>query len=467
VISLFLPVAHGVLIGRQDLPIPTWLFAWGASLVLIVSFVALSLAWRDSVLTAERWRPLPVPLSRAVTSLGTQVLAGAIGVLLLVAVVYTGYEGIQEPNLNFAVTFVFVTFWLGMVVLSVLLGDVFRAFNPWRAIARGTGAAFRLVAGQPHAPPLRYPERLGRWPAVVGIVGFVWFELVYGTGGFQAAGLEPSTVATGTLVYTGCTLVAMTLFGTETWLARGETFSVYYGMFSQLAPLEVRHGRLGVRRPLAAATQWATEPGSIALVVATIANTTFDGAQEGLWQQPITDLFNRLMDLGFGPTAALRTSESLFLALTLVGVAAIYWAGVRGMRTVRDSPSASSLGRLFAHTLIPIGVAYLVAHYFSLFVFGEQAQFTYLLSDPLGDGSDLFGTASRGIDYGLLSANTIWYVQVGALVAGHVTGLVLSHDRAITVYGDPGRASRSQRWMLLVMVAFTCLGLFLLSQANA
>ena len=112
-------------------------------------------------------------------------------------------------------------------------------------------------------------------------------------------------------------------------------------------------------------------------------------------------------------------------------------------------------------------MAYLVAHYFSLFVFGEQAQFTYLLSDPLGDGSNLFGTASSGINYGLLSANTIWYVQVAALVIGHVTGLMLAHDKAITVYGDRVRASQSQRWMLLVMVAFTCLGLFLLSQSNA
>jgi hypothetical protein len=179
------------------------------------------------------------------------------------------------------------------------------------------------------------------------------------------------------------------------------------------------------------------------------------------------DLFNRLMDLGLGPTAALRTSESLFFALTLAGVAAIYWAGVRGMRTMQGSPALGSLGRSFAHTLIPIGVAYLAAHYFSLFVFGEQAQFTYLLSDPMGDGSDLFGTASGGIDYALLGATTIWYVQVAALVTGHVTGLVLSHDKAIGVYGDAGRASRSQRWMLLVMVAFTCLGLFLLSQANA
>jgi hypothetical protein len=467
VISLSLPLAHGLLVGRQDLPIPAWLFAWGASVVLIVSFVALSVAWRDSKLSSNRWRPVSERLSRPLTGRGAEIVTGAIGVFLLVAVVYAGLAGTDEPNLNFAVTFVFVTFWLGMVVLSILLGDVFRAFNPWRAIARTAGAVFRLIAGQPHSAPLRYPERLGRWPAVAGIVAFVWLELVYASSGLGAVGLQPATVAVATLVFTAYTLIAMALFGVETWLRRGEAFSVYYGMFSQLAPLEVRDGRLGVRRPLAAATHWAKVPGSIALVVATIASTIFDGAQEGLWQQPVRDLFDRLTDLGLGPTAAFRTSESIFFALTLAGVAAIYWAGVRGMRTLRGSPALGSLGRSFAHTLIPIGVAYLAAHYFSLFVFAEQAQFTYLLSDPLGDGSDLFGTASSGIDYGLLSANTIWYVQVAALVTGHVTGLLLAHDRAITVYGAPDRASRSQLWMLLVMVAFTCLGLFLLSQANA
>jgi hypothetical protein len=435
--------------------------------VLIVSFVALSIAWWDSKLSSDRWRPVSKRISRPITSRATEIVTGAIGVFLLGAVVYCGIEGTDQPNLNFAVTFVFVTFWLGMVVLSILLGNVFRAFNPWRAIARTVGVVFRLIAGQPHSAPLRYPERLGRWPAAAGIVGFVWFELVYATSGLGAVGLQPTTVAAATLAYTAYTLLAMALFGVETWLRRGEAFSVYYGMFSQLAPLEVRDGRLGIRRPLAAATHWARVPGSLALVVVTIAATAFDGAQEGLWQEPIEDLFDLLTDLGLGLTAAFRTSESIFFALTLAAVTAIYWAGVRGMRTVRGSPALRSLGRSFAHTLIPIGVAYLAAHYFSLFVFAEQAQFTYLLSDPLGDGSDLFGTASGGIDYGLLGANTIWYVQVAALVTGHVAGLALAHDRAITVYGDPGRASLSQRWMLLVMVAFTCLGLFLLSQANA
>ena len=109
----------------------------------------------------------------------------------------------------------------------------------------------------------------------------------------------------------------------------------------------------------------------------------------------------------------------------------------------------------------------MIAHYFSLFWFLEQAQFTFLLSDPLGTGADLFGTAAGKIDYGSLSTNAIWYVQVGALIVGHVLALVLGHDRALAVYGDTKSATRSQYWMLLLMVAFTCFGLFLLSQSNA
>jgi hypothetical protein len=462
-----IPVAHGLLIGRQDLPIPQWLFAWGASLVLIVSFVALSLLWREARFETDRWRPVSERLSRALVNPVTSGLAGALGVLLLGVVIWSGLSGTDAPDLNFSLTFVFITAWLGLVVLSVLFGNVFRAINPWRAIARAGSAGFRLVAGQPGRAPLRYPERLGRWPAVAAIVGFVWLELIYGIGGFSSVGLEPRKATIAVSVYSVYTLTAMALFGIETWLDRGEGFSVFYGMFSRLAAPEVRDGRLGLRRLLSGTTHWATVSGSIGMVIIAIGTTTFDGSQEGVFKSPIDSLFRHLNDAGLGAVTAHRLAESVFLALSLAGVAAIFWLGVLGMRSVPGSPPLRELGARFAHTLIPIGLAYLVAHYFSYFVFGEQAQFTYLLSDPLGNGSDYFGTASGGIDYSSLSATAVWYVQVAALITGHVTGLVLAHDRAIAVYGDLRRASLSQRWMLAVMVAFTCLGLFLLSQSNA
>lgn len=466
--ALVLPEAASAhaLVGRQDLPIPTWLFAWGASLVLIVSFALLTVAWKTPRLQEAGWRPGWDWLSRLLLNPVAEVLAGVLGVVLLVTVVYSGLKGVEAPDRNFSLTFVFVTFWLGLVALSVLFGDVFRAFNPWRAIGRAFAGVFRLAAGQSAPAALSYPERLGHWPAVVGILGFVWLELVYGASGLSI-GLNPETVAVAALAYSAVTFVAMSLFGVERWIERGEAFSVYFRMFSGLAPVEVRDGRVGFRKPLAGATSWGAVPGSLVLVLATIGTTSYDGATEGALATPITESFDRLRDLGLGTVAAYRVNGTIWMALVIGAVCLLYMLGVRGMHTVKGSPPVRELARSFAHTMIPIALAYLVAHYFSLFVFQEQAQFTYLLSDPLGDGSDLFGTASSGVNYGLIGANGVWYVQVGALIAGHVAALTLAHDRALSIYGDTGQAARSQYWMLAVMVGFTCLGLFLLSQANA
>lgn len=459
----FIPLAHAVA-AREDLPIPAWLFAWAASIVLIVSFFVLSASWREPRFEEERQRPLTERLSRALLSTPAQVLCGLIGTFLLGLAIYAGLEGTEAPDRNFAPTFLFITAWLGFPLFSAILGDVFRPFNPWRAAGRALGAGFRAIAGQPPAH-LAYPESLGRWPAAIGLLAVVWLEVVYGSGG---TGLTPHTLAVAALLYSAYALAMMALFGAEKWCERGEVFSVYFGMFGRLGIFGVRDGRLQRRRPLSAATSWAIVPGSAALVIASIAGTSFDGAQEGAFADAIESAFDWFVDAGFGLTASIRLAGTLFLLACFAGVALVYLLGVRGMRTVPGAPPLAKLRAGFAHTLIPIALAYLVAHYFSEFAFQEQAQFTYLLSDPLGNGStDLFGTAGSGIDYSILSSTTIWYVQVGALVVGHVIGLTLAHDRALAYWPDYRRATTSQYWMLAVMVGFTCLGLFLLSQSNA
>lgn len=461
-----LPLAHA-LVARQDLPVPAWLFAWGASIVLIASFFALSVGWRRPRFEEDGWRPLGAGVSRVLCGAPAQVLCGAIGVFLLGVGIYSGLRGTEAPDRNFALTFFYVTAWLGIPLLSVFLGNVFRPFNPWRAIGRAGGGAFEALAGQRFAHA-RYPQRLGRWPAAVGLVAVVWLEIIYGSSGGVAVGLSPHVAAVAAFAYTIYTLAMMAVFGTEEWCERGEVFSVYFGMFSQLGVFEARQGRLGVRRPFSAATRWAGAiPGSVAMVVTSIGTTSFDGAQEGVLKQPVLDTFNWLSDRGLDLTTSLRLADSIFLAVCIGGVALVYYLGVGGMRTVRGAPPARELRAGFAHVLIPIAFAYLVAHYFSLFVFQEQAQFTYLLSDPLGTTTtDLFGTASSGVDYRVVSANAIWYVQVAALIVGHVVGLTLAHDRAITYWRDYRQAARSQYWMLAVMVALTCFGLYLLSSAN-
>lgn len=461
----FLPVAHA-LASRQDLPIPAWLFAWAASIVLIASFFALSAAWRKPQFEDEHRRSLGERLSAALFSLPVQVLCGTIGVFLLGVAVYSGLRGTEAPDRNFALTFIFVTVWLGFPFFSAIFGDLFRPFNPWRALGRAAGGSFSRLAGQRPAH-LAYPEWLGRWPAAVGLLAFVWIEVVYGRTSIVTVDINPHAVAVATLVYSGYTLAMMIVFGVEEWCDRGEIFSVYFGMFSRLGFIGARHGSFYRRRPFSAATDWALVPGSAAVVIASIAATSFDGAQDGAFKALIEDVSEWFVERGFSLVTALHVTDTLFMLGTFAAVGGVYMLGVRGMRTVPGAPPFKGLRTGFAHTLIPIALAYIVAHYFSFFVFQEQAQFGYLLSDPLGTGhTNLFGTVNNEVDYKLLSANAIWYVQVAALVIGHVIGLMLAHDRALVYWPDYRKATASQYWMLAVMVAFTCFGLYLLSVAN-
>ena len=458
-----LPFAHA-LVSRSDLPLPIWLFAWGAAIVLVVSFFALSASWRTPKFEESRWRPIVPRLSEVLCSWPVRAACGSLGVFLLGLVIYAGVEGTDAPDRNFALTFVFVTVWLGFPVASVAFGDIFRAFSPWRFVGVLAGKLIgRLTRGG--APHFRYPERLGRWPAAAGLVAFVWLEVVYGSAGASVT-LSPEVVAQAVALYSTYTLTMMALFGVEKWNSRGEFFSVYFNMFSQLSALEVRDGTLGRRKMFSGASGWATVPGSLAVVVSAIGVTTFDGAQEGAFSGGIEWLQTFLSDAGFGATATVRGADTFFLFISIALVASIYLGGVWGMRRLPGAPPFATLSRRFAHTLIPIALAYLVAHYFSLFVFQEQAQFTFLLSDPLGQGSNIFGTANSGIDYNVVGATAIWYIQIAALVTGHVLGLVMAHDRAVFIWKDYRIAARSQYWMLTVMIAFTSLGLYLLSAGN-
>ena len=228
--------AHG-LVQRSNLPIPEWLFGWAASIVLVVSFVALAALWpRPRLEDRPPWRPLPGGIGRVLGSRAVEWLCGAIGVALLVIVVLAGYLGSGTALDNLAPTFILITFWVGLVFASAVSGDVFRAFSPWRAIGR-------LL---PRSQGLRsYPEKLGRWPAAAGLLVFTWIELASGWSE------DPALLVTAALGYTLLTLAAQVVWGVESWSRCGETFSVYYNLFARIAPFETRDRVVGVRPPLA------------------------------------------------------------------------------------------------------------------------------------------------------------------------------------------------------------------------
>lgn len=451
--------AHGI-VGVQDLPIPRWLFGWAATIVLVVSFVALAVLWPKPRLQdgAER-RLLGVPRV-------LDPLCGALGVLAFGLVVYAGLAGSDVPSANLAPTAIYVTAWVGVVFASLLFGDVWAAFSPWRALGRFGGWVAQRVAGDGLPAPMAYPERLGRWPAAVGLVLFAWVELVWSRGD------EPAVLAVLALAYAVVMLVGMSLYGVEAWVRNADAFGVYFGLFARIAPLRWERGAVYGRAPLSGLPGLDAGAGTLAVLLAAIGITTFDGFSEGpLWSDVAPELTDAIAGLGFAQGTALQIAFTIGLLLVVGFVSGLFWLGINGMKSVSRAYDAHRLAREFAHTLVPIAAAYVVAHYFSLLAFQGQAM-GYLLSNPLGDAlapgdGGLLGTAQWTIDYGWVSANAIWYVQVGALVVGHIAGLILAHDRAIALYGNAREATRSQYWMLAVMVAFTSLGLWLLSAANA
>lgn len=443
-------LAHGFQ-QRANLPIPEWLFGWAAAVVLVVSFVALAVLWSKPVL--ENAQPKPgdgTALGRALASAPVQVLCGAIGVFLLGVTIWSASAGSDVPENNWAPTFVFIWFWVGLVLASIVFGDVFRAFNPWRAIGR---VLFRRAR-------VPYPDRLGRWPAVLGIAGFTVLELVF------VGGTEVRILATAMIAYTVITLAGMAVFGWEAWSDRAEAFGVYFGFFARIAPFEARDGAVRTRLPLSALTRLDNQAGTVALVMVAIGSVSFDGLSSGgVWRNTFQPKLFDFFD-GLGPTAGERLANLLGLLVCVGLVAGFYRLGIAGMRSVGGNFEARDLRFRFVHTLVPIAVVYVMAHYLTLLIFEGQG-IVYLASDPLGKGWDLFGTADRAIDFSVLSQNAVWYLQVGFVVAGHVAGLALAHDRALALYSNPRLAVRSQYWMLAIMVGFTSLALWLLAQAGA
>ena len=441
--------AHGI-VGRADLPIPEEVFAAAAAAVLVVSFAALASLWSTPRLQDWReWRIVRMPVA-------ADVVLGALGVFVLLVTAYAGLAGSDNERDNLAPTMVYVVFWVGVPFASLLVGDVWRTISPWRAIGRGSGWLARRVGGDELPAPLEYPERLGRWPAAAGIVGFGICELCWATA------REPAPLAVLMLVYVVVMLVGMSLYGVEAWTRNADPFGVYFGLFASLAPVARRAGALVLRPPVVGAGRIDGRPGTAALLLAGIGVTAFDGAAEGpLFNDVLPDLQQFFGDLGFGQERALELGFVVGLLAVIALVSLIWTLAVAGMPRVDGRRPGPQL----VFSLAPILAAYVVAHYFSLIAYNGQDVWR-LASDPLGHGSDLFGGAGATIDYGVVSATAIWYVQVAALVVGHVAALVLAHDRALVLYGDHRDATRSQLVMLVLMVCFTCLGLWLLSAAN-
>lgn len=452
-------LAHGVQ-GRAETPIRISAFFYAGAGVLVVSFLALGFGWSKPRFESVPWRPAPAWLERALLSPLTVWTLRAPLLACFLFLLAAAAFGSTQLNDNIAPVAIFVFWWIGLVPLSVLCGNVWRELNPWHTLARLARCSERTKR--------EMPEWVGLWPAVVYLTAWAWFELVYPTSA------EPRLIAALIVVYSVLTLVGMWYFGIQRWLDHGEVFSVYTGTLALLSPVELREQdgrrRLGFRPPVIGVTRISWRPAQIAFIGVLIGTVTFDGLSgSDFWAERDVAAAERLIELGIGDFTAGIIVATIGLAVTLLLVVGLYEGASYLSGRAAGGGRFTQAGRTavaFAHSLIPIALAYLVAHYFTLFVFQSQ-DLIRLISDPFGRGSDYFGTADHQIDFTLVSANAIWAVQVTAIVLGHVLGLMLAHDRAVQLAGDSRAAVRSQFPMLALMVLLTVSGLWSLSEGMA
>jgi hypothetical protein len=459
VLALIAPAtagAHGIG-GIRDLPVPGWLFLIGGATVLVVSFVALGALWRTPKLKEDAGDPAPPMLQRVLLSAWTRRVVQTLSLGLFVVIWSAAAFGSDRASENLAPTFIYVVFWVGMVLVCIVLGNVWTVLNPWRAAADLVAWIGARLGWSREPRP--YPERLGIWPAAVLLCSFTVLELVW------ADPAVPQTLAEATLVYSVCTWMGMLVYGRKAWLANGDGFTVFYSFLSRAALFGTRQRPDGrreiiVRKPLSALAHVERRPGAVAFFAVMLGTVAFDGLSRSTWW--LTRLYDVETHFASAKDAehAVEAVNLSGLVLAVVLVATLYTLAVKAAEGVVGEQV--DFRGVFVCSLVPIAIVYALSHYFSLLVI--QGQFAIpLVSDPYGKGWDLFGTSSFEPNLAILTPNLVWYVQVSVLVLGHVAGLIVAHDRAVALSPSPRIALRTQYAMLTLMVLFTVGGMWLLS----
>jgi hypothetical protein len=435
---------------RYDLPLPLSLYLLGTAAAVVVSFVIIGLFAHHK--PGIRSHPQITLVGRPPVILLTALRAFAVGLFLLT--VTAGAFGNQDPYRNLAPTLVWIIGWVGLAMLSAFVGDVWALINPWRSLFVAADQLCRTARGHGLTLQLPYPEVFGVWPAVLLLFSFSWTELVFSSPAL------PTNIALFALAYSVLTWLGMALFGADTWLPRGEVFTVFFGLFARFAPTEVTaNGGLALR-PYAAGLL-AAEPASVSMVafiLMALSSVLYDGVlttpEWAALEGSLTALVPR-----FGPMGVRSLGLAAFWAVFL----GTYFAICAAMSAAAGDSSALATARQFAFTLVPIAIAYHLAHYLVYLV--TQGQYIIpLASDPYGFGWDLIGTAGYRVDIAVVGARFAWYAAVSAIVTGHITAVYLADVRARQLLPSRRAALCSQVPLTALMVVYTFVSLSILSE---
>jgi hypothetical protein len=428
---------HGIA-SRRDLPLPFSFVMAGAVLALVISFAILIFAWRTPRLKRVGGRDLP-RVTAVVDSSVVQLIARA---LILATYAWAGLAMMAGQDLltNPIFGFVFVWMWVGLVPISLLLGQFWRATNPLRTIHRGLSAIARV---DPEQGLLSLPAGIGVWPTAIGLFGFGWLELV------QPDRTTLAVLRVWALAWLVILVLGAIVFG-QRWIGAADPFEVYASTIAQMSIFRRVGDQLRLVNPLAGLNAWRAPPGSTAVVAALLGSTAFDSFTNTSWW--IQTVQNSALPTVLWGTAGLLTMIIIVFVTFSLGAA---WMGRYGNRPAWEYP------RLMVGSLLPIVLGYVVAHYATLLIVeGQRVAINF--SDPLGRGWNTFGSAEMGVNSAIFNHPTgIAVMQACAIVGGHVFGIICAHEKAVALL-PPDRAVRGQLPLLLVMIGYTCAGLLLL-----
>jgi hypothetical protein len=444
---------------RYDLPAPLTIYVFAAGGVVVISFVLVVMfAGAKGGERATRYPRMEARwLVGSANSRLLRVLGGVIGVAGLITVVVTGLFGAQDPLRNPSAYLVWIYLWVGLVVVSALFGNAWTYLNPFATLY---DLGHRLLRFPPQLASL--PERAGIWPAVVLFFGIGWLELASGKAS------TPVIMGTLALVYTAITLAGMVIFGRDAWLNSCEPYTVLFGIVSRFGPVEVeRNDRntvteaclrpwgVGLLQPVRAS--WDR----IVFVILMLSNLAFDGLlSTPLWFGVISQpALATALGVWWRPVVYTAGILAVAVIFALVFAACIRLVLLLGGGRVDRLAATSS----FAFTLVPIALAYDLAHNYTYLTVQGQALIP-TLADPLAKGWSLLPVQNYQPSLAPAAPATVWLMQMLLIVVGHMIAVYLAHFRANQWFRTACRALNSQYPMLGLMVLYTMTSLWILAQ---
>jgi hypothetical protein len=464
-------VTHAHSFGEPyKLPIPYWMYIYGAMAALVLSFVLLAYFYNASH-AAKPSRHWDLGYPRLMQLFQRLRIASLLKIMLILSfllAIVSGFIGNQDSYRNFNMTFFWVSFTLGASYLSAACGNWYHYLNPWKTLCNGLNKLIKNFSDGHYA----YPPQLAYWPAVLLYIAFIGLELFGNT--------KPLSLSWILISYTGINLVAVLLVGSHHWFRYGELFSVMFRLIALMSPISFHpeaqdKNKIQLRLPFSGLLKQRIEHTSLLVfLLFMLSSTAYDGLRETspwfniFWKDPL-HIIEPL--IGSDPLSAyndLRPWYIGFEILCLLISPFLYLGLFRfflwlGKLLTRSTLSVTELTLRFGYSLLPIALVYHITHYYTLLL-SQGLKVRGLISDPFGWGWDIFGTAISGRLPILPDMGFIWNSQVWLIIIGHIASVYLAHAEALRSFPNRHHASLSQLPMLLLMIIFTGAGLWILAQ---